>query len=449
MEKTLSILAIAFAINTNAQIITTIAGTGGGGYTGDGGPATAAGLFGPSGITFDAVGNLYISDYNNYRIRKVNTNGVISTFAGGGSCGSNYCGDGGQATAAGIKLPNGIALDVTGNLYIVDNGNFVIRKVNTAGIITTYAGGGSSSGNGIQATAAALANPMGAACDAAGNLYIADYGANEIFKVTPSGIITTFAGNGTRAYAGDGGPATAASLDAPTDVACDAAGNLYISDFSRGGSVRKVDLSGTITLIAGTGSCGSLYCGDGGPATAAEMYNPYGLTVDAVGNIYIADTENNRIRMVNTVGIIYTIAGNGTRSYSGDGGQATAAELNYPSSVSIDAAGNLYICDTGNNAIRKVTNSSAAGIEQFANNNEQVSIYPNPSNGLFNLSISQFDNSTTNRIEIHNLMGECVYRQIATSVNCQIDVSDLSEGVYNISIENSQFTNNKRLVITK
>ena len=299
MKKLITLLALAFCLNAKAQIITTVVGNGTGAYAGDGGQATAAEIGcngfcnGLGNITFDALGNLYIADADNNRIRKVNTVGIINTIAGNGTAG--YSGDGGQATAAEIYA-NALAFDATGNLYIAAGAN--IRKVNTLG------------------------------------------------------IIATIAGNGTVGYNGDGGQATAAEISAYR-IVMDGAGNLYISDWNN--RIRKVNTAGIITTIAGNGTNG--YSGDGGQATAAELWTPEGINIDAIGNLYIADWGNNKIRKINTLGIISTLAGNETSCYSGDGGQATAAELRLPSDVAIDALGNIYIADASNNLIRKVNTS--------------------------------------------------------------------------------------------
>jgi hypothetical protein len=276
---------------------------------------------------------------------------MISTVAGNGIGGDS--GDGGAATAAQLWDPRGVAVDAAGKLYIADSGRHRIRKVTPDGIITTVAGNGIEgySGDGGAATAASLRWPYGVAVDATGNLYIADADNHRIRKVTQDGIITTVAGNGIGGYSGDGGAATAASLYYPRDVAVDAAGNLYIAD-SDNHRIRKVTSAGIITTVAGKGTGG--YSGDGGAATSASLLWPHGVAVDATGNLYIADKNNNRIRKVTPSGIISTVAGNGAYGYSGDGGPATAASLQWPHGVAVDAAGNLYIADTSNHRIRKV-----------------------------------------------------------------------------------------------
>ncbi len=339
----------------HAQIISTVAGDGIQGSGGDGGQATAARLRVPLAVTFDSSGNFYISDTQNNSIRKVSSAGVISTVAGNGTEG--FSGDGGAATAAQLSNPVGLAFDGAGNLYIADEVNNRIRKVNSAGVISTVAGTGARGfdGDGGQATAAQLSFPTGVIVDGAGNIIIADRGNNRIREVNANGVISTIAGNGNASFGGDGGAATAAQLDTPTGVALDGAGDLYIAD-ANNNLIRKVDTNGIISTFAGNGTGG--LSGDGGAATAAQLNNPFSLALDSANNLYIADLGNNVIRKVSRSGAIFTVAGTGTASFGGDGGQATAAQLNSPFGVALDSSDALYIADTRNNRIRKVTNSS-------------------------------------------------------------------------------------------
>jgi sugar lactone lactonase YvrE len=336
-------------------VISTVAGNGRFGYSGDGGPATSASLNSPYGVTVDAAGDLFIADAANLRIREVDPSGVISTVAGNGSQGylSGYSGDGAAATGAQLYRPNGLALDAAGDLFIADSLNNRVRRVDPSGVISTVAGNGSYgfSGDGGLATNARLTSPSGVAVDAAGDLFIADTFNNRVRKVDPSGVISTVAGNGVPGYSGDGGPATSAALFQPFTVVVDGSGNLFIAD-SFNHRIRKVDPSGVITTVAGNGTAG--YSGDGGPATAASLNYPYSVALDAAGDLFIADYFNDRVRKVNPSGMISTVAGNGTHGYSGDGGLATSAALAGPVRVAVDAAGNLFIADGNNNRLRKV-----------------------------------------------------------------------------------------------
>ena len=346
-----------FKVDTSGQL-TVVAGIGIFGFSGDGGPATSASLASPVSVALDGAGNLFIADFSNSRIRKVDTSGIITTVAGNGI--SGFSGDGGPATSASLTNPTGVALDGTGNLFIADEGNFRIRKVDTSGIITTVAGNGSSgfSGDGGPATSASLTNPFGVALDGTGNLFFADAGNNRIRKVDTSGIISTVAGDGIFGFSGDGDPATSASLRDPFGVALDGAGNLFIADrFNQ--RIRRVDAAtGIITTVAGDGPTGigaGGFSGDGGPATSASLHEPNGVALDGSGNFFIADTLNNRIRKVDTSGIITTVAGNGSFGFSGDGGPATSASLSFPFGVALDGSGNLFIADFSNSRIRKVS----------------------------------------------------------------------------------------------
>ena len=344
---------LGFCSQANGQggIITTVAGNGTAGFSGDGGAAVSAELWAPYGVALDASGNLFIVDFNNYRIRKVTAGGIISTFAGNGTSGYNdYTG---PATSASIK-PYGIATDASGNLFLSDF-YYRIRKVTPDGVMTTVAGNGSGVlGDGGPATSAGIYGPTGVALDAAGNLFISDTGNHRVRKVSVSGIITTVAGNGTQGFSGDGGPAISASISTVIGVAVDAAGNLLIAD-SGNGRIRKVSASGIISTVAGDGIQG--FSGDGGTATAASLSSPAGIAVDAAGNLFIADDGNGRIRKVSAGGIISTVAGGGS-SPLGDGGPATSASLSNPMAVAVDAAGNLFIADSLASRIRKVTPAS-------------------------------------------------------------------------------------------
>ncbi len=348
-------------ITVSTGIINFIAGDGSVGYSGDGGLATSAGLIEPFAVCVDSSGNVYITEPEDGRIREVtHSNGIINTIVGNGVLG--FSGDGGAATKAMIKQSSGIALNSSGTLYIADTLNNRIRNV-VNGTINTIGGNGvfSYSGDGGPAIAAQLFASQGVAVDAAGNFFIADTGNNVVREVTAKGIISTIAGNGTAGYGGDNGPATAAELNTPQGIAVDTSGNVYVSDTANA-RVRKIS-NGTITTVAGNGTVG--YSGDGGSATSAMLNTPVGLALDKAGNLYIVDHGNNVVREVSG-GVISTIAGNGTQGFSGNGGPATAAQLNGPQGVAVDATGDVYIADTLNNMIREVTPGGI--INTFAGN---------------------------------------------------------------------------------
>jgi len=345
-----------FTSPVNAQNISTVAGTGTSGYSGDGGAATSAGLTHLFGLAFDTAGNYYLADGNDGRVRKVNiATGIITTVAGTGTLG--YSGDGGDALLAKLNHPTDIALDDTGNIYVSDDVDHCVRKITIAtNIITTIAGTGTAgySGDGGASNLAKINHPYGVTVDDSNNIYIPDYYNHCIRKITAStGIITTVAGTPLDSgYSGDGAAATAAELFNPTDVAFDASHNMYIAD-EQNDVIRKVDATtGFISTVAGDGSAG--YSGDGGTATDAELFFPYGVSFDSTGNMYIADYVNNRVRMVDLSGNMSTVAGNGTLGYSGDGGLATDAELYYPLKTKSDKHGNLYIADAYNSVVRMV-----------------------------------------------------------------------------------------------
>ncbi len=354
-------------------IIATVAGNWDSDYpSGDGGPATAATFSNPQGLAMDSAGNYYIADPFSYDVRKVTAaTGIITTVAGTGTGG--YSGDGGPATAAQLSGTTSVAVDSVGNLYIADDNNVVIRKVTAStGIITTIAGNGrwGYSGDGGPALSAELANQLAVAVDGAGNLYIADGFNMVVRKVSAStGIITTIAGNGTAGYTGDGGPATSAELNWPYGVAVDSAGNVYIADLGNN-VIREVTPSGTITTVAGNGTQG--YKGDGSSALSAELNQPQGVSLDSAGNLYISDTGNNVIREVSS-GTITTVAGNGVYGYSGDGGPAIDGELEIPSNTVVDAAGNIYIADFCNHVIREV--GSVAGLVTVSVSPQSATLY--------------------------------------------------------------------------
>ncbi len=421
-----------------SQNINLIAGNGFGapslgGYSGDGGAATSAELFWPFTVALDTSGNLYIADYANCRIRKVNTSGIIKTFAGTGSPGFSV--DGSAATNAQLNNPAGVTVDAAGNVYIGDTFNDRIRKVTTSGIISTIAGNGIQgySGDGGRAGLAEFYDPHCIAIDTSKNIYITDTYNNCVRKINTLGIISTYAGNGVGGYFGDGGPATAAEFIQPWGLALDPLQNVYISDRDNN-LVRVVNTSGIINTFAGNGYGAPYnggYTGDGGNALSAELWNPTGISFDAAGNFYIADVVNNVIRMINTSGIISTIAGDGYADYYGDGGPATAAELYYPTGVLLDRSGNIYIADATNDRIR-IIKSITTGINSSLTTVNEINVYPNPNKGSFIIT----DVSPGQIAEIYNYEGQKICNEISDKTIIKFDISNFANGIYMIRVLN-------------
>ncbi len=374
-----------FKVNSSG-VLTRFAGTGTGGYSGDGGPALLAKLSSPNGLAFDSTGNLYVADAGNYRIRMISPAGTISTILGNGLAGGS--GDGGPAAQATVYLIRGLTIDSSGNIYFSDYGNHVVRKINTQGVVSTIAGTAGTAGyfgDSGQAKVAQLNRPEGVAVDASGNLYIGDSGNNVVRMVTPAGVISTFAGVTTNesttapttttnpsgtvttnsvgipaaaGFNGDGAAATSAVMNAPESILVDAKGNVYISDFGNG-CIRIVTTDGNINTFAG--ECTDIgFSGDGAAATAAELNGVVDMHFDTSGNLYVADWASLRVRVINSSGNIGTVAGGGLPpSPRGDGGPATSALLGFPFAMATDNAGNLYFSDYATYTVRRV---SASGI---------------------------------------------------------------------------------------
>nr|MCS5620403.1 NHL repeat-containing protein [Nitrospinaceae bacterium] len=303
------------------------------------------------GIAVDKNGNIYIAMRDHNIISRVDTHGNMTRFAGTGE--SGFSGDDGKATEARLKIPAGLTFDKKGNLYIADRNNHRIRKVDTRGIITTVAGNGTAgfSGDGGKATQAQPSLPSGVVVDDKGNIYISDRSNDRVRVVDNKGIITTFAGNGVDGYKGDLGPATQAQLSKPFGLALDKKGNLYIAD-RVSNRVRKVNPQGIITTVAGDG--GFFFMGDNGPAYRASLAGPTGIVVDKNGILYIADRNNNRIRSVDTQGMIRTVAGTGQQDYNGDAEMARDTNLYLPFGVALDQDDKLLIIDRSHYRIRRI-----------------------------------------------------------------------------------------------
>lgn len=379
------VFALGFFNPTYSQVITTVAGNGLAGFSGDGGAAISASLDTPTCIATDLAGNLYINVQRSNRVRKVDASGTITTVAGNGSLG--YGGDGGPATAAALAGNWGMAVDAFGNIYICDQGNHRVRKVTSTGTITTIAGTGVSgfSGDGGPATAAKMNAPLGIAVDPSGNVYFSDSYNFCVRKINTSGIITTVAGiPGSAGFSGDGGPATSARLKYIWGMALDAAGNLYLCD-APNDRVRKVDVSGIITTIAGSGTPG--YDLDNVAATVAKLNKPLNVFVAGDGKIYIADYANNRIRRIDNAGIITTIAGTGVGGFNGDGIAATAADIHHPIGVLADADDNVFLSDMLNSRVRKV----ATVLSFIGGDDERISVCQNSVSNSINTQLAVRD----------------------------------------------------------
>jgi len=357
------LLPAAALAQTGPWTINTVAGNQGlgAGYSGDGAAAVNAQLGGPVGVFVDKAGNIFIGDQNNLVIREVTPDGNIKTIAGNHTAG--YTGDGGAATSAELNKPLGVTLDSGGTVYFSDSGNQVIRKFTVGGNISTVAGsytiasqngngavGGWQPDNGVAANAW-LNTPFAVAADSSGNVYIADT-LNHIIRKVNGTSISTIAGQATQSGSNDTGNALQAHLNSPRGIALDANGNIYIAD-TNNNKVLKLS-GGALTTVAGIGGAGA-FSGDGGPANLAQLNGPRGVAVDSAGNVYIADYTNQRIRMVSPTGVITTIAGNGKSGYGGDGGPGTSATLSQPSGLAVDSKFNVYVADTNNNVIRTLT----------------------------------------------------------------------------------------------
>jgi sugar lactone lactonase YvrE len=325
---------------TTPGTVTTFAGNGMQGSTE--GTGTAAMFNYPYGVAVDAAGNVYVADSYNHKIRKISSVAVVTTLAGNGTLGSNDA----TGTLAKFNYPLGVAVDAAGNVYVADIYNNKIRKITSTGVVTTLAGSSSTGAIDGIGTAASFNNPTGVAVDATGNVYVADNSNHKIRKITSAGVVTTLAGNGT-AGAIDG-IGTAASFNFPTGVAVDAAGNVYVAD-NINQKIRKITSAGVVSTLAGSGTYGSTDA----TGTAASFYNPNGVAVDATGNVYVADNNNQKIRKITSAGVVTTLAGNGTVGATDAIG--TAASFYDPTGVAVDAAGNVYVADYSNHKIRKIS----------------------------------------------------------------------------------------------
>lgn len=432
MRKWIVVILFLFSFSLKAQTITTIAGGGSGG---DGSLATAASISDPTWLVFDQQGNYYVVEGLGYKIRKVNVStGIITTFAGTGA--TTYNGDGGLADTTNIT-PGSAVFDSSCNyLYIPDGNNYRVRKVNIhTNIITTSAGNGLAGfgGNGEPATSASL-QPNDVCFDKFGNTFIIDIGNYRIRKINSSGIISTYAGNGVSGYNADSGLATSVELGLPRGITTDNLGNLYIADEgSLDNCIWKVSTDGIITTFAGNHTIYA-YNGDNIPATMAAI-SPVRVAFHS-GNFYIADFYNNRIRMVDAMGIIHTVAGNGISGFSGDGGSADSAELNGPSGIAFDSCGNLYITQVNDGRIRKVSLNPGCLSESVQNitSTNLVDVYPNPVNDILHL-----DGITTqSQYNILSIIGIEVQQGSLKAGSNSVPIQSLPIGIYMVEVTNNE-----------
>ncbi len=422
-----SFIILSFSADAQYRRIITYAGAGGSGdYGGDGFAASGALFNGPEQIALDATGNLFVVDFYNNRVRKVNkSNGTIVNFAGSGRQG--YTGDGSASTSADIS-PIGVAADPRGNVYISDYGHSVVRKVNKLGIISTYAGGNGwgYSGDGGLAVRAKMQLPFGLATDRKSNLYIADAGNHVVRKVDTFGRISTVAGSGIPGYSGDGLAATDAQIDSPYALAVDRTGNLYIADHNNN-VIRMVDPSGVIYTIAGTGAVG--WTGDGGQAVNATFHYPTGVAVDTLGKVYIADSYNNVVRMIDTSGNISTIAGNSWAGFGGDLGDALGANLFHPYGIAVDTFGSVYVGDANNQRVRKIY-IITLGVNDIEHNSG-IEVFPNPASRELNVS----GLTVSDKICIYDAAGRLLSSWTSSGDKNQVfDIESFATGIYMFTV---------------
>lgn len=433
------------AISVHAQTIATIAGNGTEGYSGDGGLAVSALLSKPNQITYDQSGNLFIAEDYNHVVRKIDAAGVISTVAGTGTAG--FSGDGGLAINAEFNRIVGATVDATGNIYICDAENYRIRKVDLLGNVSTIAGTGTEgySGDGSLAINAEIGFVSGICIDNSGNIYIANQTYHNIRKIDAAGIITTYAGDGSGnpGYGGEGVVAATTMVNSPASVFMDGAGNLFFSELG-GFRIRKINGAGIVTTVAGNGNFGST--GDGGAATSAQIASPYGVVVDAAGVIYFCESINNKIRKISATGIISTYAGVGgfTVGYSGDNGPALLAQFSNPSAITLDNSNNVVVGDYGNNVIRKITQGSTSITSLMSN--EALSISPNPFKSETVIAFETVQINTT--ITIFNSLGEKIKTVQFDGTKYVLERKDLTEGIYFVQIvdKTNRITNRKLIV---
>lgn len=414
----LSISFIASSILMPAQVVTTMAGSGSQGSVNATG--TSASFNSPSGTCVDVAGNVYVADYANNLIRKITPAGVVTTLAGSGAQGSTDA----TGTAASFFNPFGVAVDGTGNVFVTDQDNHLIRKITPAGVVTTFAGQvgvpGVINGTG---TAAAFNYPRGICIDAAGNLYVTDYFGHTIRKITPAGVVTTVAGQAGVSGAVDA-TGTSASFFRPNGICLDFAGNLYVADRNNH-KIRKITSAGVVTTFAGAGTSGSA----NGTGTGASFNLPLGVAADAGNNIYVADNNNQRIRKITPAAVVSYFAGSGTVGSTDATG--TSASFNGPTGISTDVLGNFYVADQFNHKIRRISNPTAGITENTLSNS--ISVYPNPTTDVVHVELK-----AASKVRVTNSLGQIILEQTMNSGKQTINLQNHAKGIYFVTVSQNE-----------
>lgn len=402
------IIVLILQINLNAQPVTTFAGSGN--WSNNNGPVATASFKDPYGIAIAANGDVYVADSNNHKIRKI-SGGMVTDFAGSTGFGST---DGPAATAK-FYMPFGIAIDSSGNIIVADTHNNKIRKITPSGMVSTVAGTGVAGNSDGNASTATFNIPRGVAVDASDNIYVVDSFDHKIRKISPAGMVSTFAGSGSQGTTD--GTGTAASFNTPLKIAIDASGNIFVTDYGNH-KIRKISPTGVVTTFAGSGTQGNL----DGSGTSAQFHLPAGICVDHLGNIYVADAGNNRIRKINPSGVVTTLAGTDGGFLNGD---ASIAKFLMPTDVKVDAAGNIIVADTSNDRIRKIGDNTLSTID--FQTNSLVKIYPNSFTDEVNIS---FENSEKAELEILDMNGRLISKKPLNQKKNLVNTSGLKSGVY-------------------
>ena len=421
-----------------SQTITTIAGTGLSTYNGNGLLATATNIGNGGRMTLNNSGELIFVDVTSHLLRKIDINGVMTIIAGNLSAG--YQGENVLATTTSLNYPAGVVIDSMGNIIFCETTNCRIRKIDTNGIITTIAGNGecSSTGDNGLATLATIRGPQYLTIDSQGNLYFSESQFHTVRKIDTSGIITRIAGTYIGGYNGDNILATNARINFPLGLAVDPQGNVFIAEVF-GQRIRKIDTNGIITTIAGTGIAG--FNGTNIQATTAQINRPSGMRFDVQGNLYFGDEYNNRIRKINTNGVITTVAGSGLQGYFGDGGNALSAMFDRPSDIIFDSSGSMYISDNFNYRIRRVTN--VLSNEDFAAHEDDIQLAPNPAvNGITTLYFPEL----VNEIKVFDLVGQNVLSEKVDGKN-NLEINIQKPGIYLVAFYSSEETITKKLMV--